>query len=356
MQLMLISKDHPIEPCESLETIPPDAFAWLDVSRSESVADWSRIASSLTGVTIHEAHLQDAQNERHPSTYDVASEYEVIVFRGILPSTGTHDDESSMGMRPDGKYEYGPENALPFRIVTAPACLLLFPQLLVTVRSDQAPQTAHIRDRLLSNSAKAPVSPEDLAQRILNAMIDRYLELRVPLAERLDRWQRDLLDPTRPFNDWHALLDQRTELRILEHLCEEQRDAIQEWTDERRDAYSDAMNVRMNDLINHIERVLSHAQQLEKTAESAVQLHFSATAHRTNQIMRTLTVLNAIFLPLTLIAGIFGMNFKNMPLLDWKDGFWLTLVAMGSLAGLLLLYFWAKKYFDADAHAAAAVR
>jgi Mg2+ and Co2+ transporter CorA len=64
-------------------------------------------------------------------------------------------------------------------------------------------------------------------------------------------------------------------------------------------------------VLEHIERVLTHVRRLEQASEAAVQMHFSAVGQRTNDIMRTLTVLTAIFLPLNLITGIFGMNFEG---------------------------------------------
>ncbi len=71
--------------------------------------------------------------------------------------------------------------------------------------------------------------------------------------------------------------------------------------------------MRSRDVQEHIERVLTHVRRLESMAENAVQMHFSAQSHRTNEIMRTLTILTAIFMPLNLVTGIFGMNFKGLP-------------------------------------------
>jgi magnesium transporter len=71
--------------------------------------------------------------------------------------------------------------------------------------------------------------------------------------------------------------------------------------------------VRSRDLLEHIQRVVHHVRRLEQNAEVAIQMHFSAQSNRTNDTMRTLTALTAIFLPLNLIAGIFGMNFEFIP-------------------------------------------
>jgi magnesium transporter len=80
------------------------------------------------------------------------------------------------------------------------------------------------------------------------------------------------------------------------------------------------LRVRSRDVQEHVERVLSHVRRLEQSAETAVQMHFSALGHRTNDIMRTLTVLTAIFLPLNLITGFFGMNFDSLPLIHGGAG------------------------------------
>jgi magnesium transporter len=159
-----------------------------------------------------------------------------------------------------------------------------------------------------------------------------------------------LLDPRRAFSDWAALLEARIEIRKLEQLSEEQYDALQEFRDSVIDnidsSQRDTLLVRINDVMEHVSRVLNHARRLENSAESAVQLHFSAMSHRTNQIVRTLTVITAIFAPLTLITGIFGMNFEHMPLLKDREGFWWTIGGMALVAVVLLIYFRAKRYLS----------
>jgi len=200
--------------------------------------------------------------------------------------------------------------------------------------------------------------------RLLGGMVDRYLELRQPLTAQLERWQRLLLDPRRPFDDWYALLEARDELRSLEQLSEEQLDAIQAWRDERIEqlravgtsglphppgfaGIADPLRVRAADLAEHVQRVLNHVRRLEASLESAVQMHFSAMAHRTNEVMRTLTTLSAIFMPLTLITGIFGMNFATIPGSTAVHGFWWVLAAMGIVALALLAWFRARRYLSA---------
>jgi Mg2+ and Co2+ transporter CorA len=83
---------------------------------------------------------------------------------------------------------------------------------------------------------------------------------------------------------------------------------------------------------------------MEQSAETAVQMHFSAQSHRTNDIMRTLTAVTAIFLPLNLITGFFGMNFEFMPVIHSPTGFWLTFSTMVLIVLVVLVLFVRHQY------------
>ncbi len=102
--------------------------------------------------------------------------------------------------------------------------------------------------------------------------------------------------------------------------------------------------MRFADLVDHIERVLGHARRIDAQIESAVQLHFSAVSHRTSEIIRTLTLITAIFMPLTLITGIFGMNFEVIPGLHSAYGFWLILAGMAIVVIAMWIYFRVRRW------------
>lgn len=349
-----------------LQTVPESpcdaGFVWLDATRDELAADPERLREAMArlagGVRVFDLHLRDALNPQHPSFFDSTSDYDILVFRKLAlgESQPLAEIEDAGGAR-------GRRRRLQ-EIATQPVTFFVFDRLLATVRNAPSRTIEQTRQRLLEVRARGaqgggtapngeahprlPQRPEELMLRLLNGMVDRYLELRQPLTEKLDRWQRELLDPRRPFADWSALLDARIEIRKLENLCEEQHDALQELRDSYLEStpqpqQSDAYLVRIADVIEHVRRVHTHAQRLENSLETAVQLHFSATAHRTNQVVRLLTVITAVFAPLTLITGIFGMNFETMPLLQRPDGFWLTIAAMVALAFVLLAVFWTQR-------------
>jgi Mg2+ and Co2+ transporter CorA len=201
---------------------------------------------------------------------------------------------------------------------------------------------------------RLPPSPPDLMVRIVNHLVDSYLELRRLLTRQLGYLQHELLSARAGFDNWQWVLESRNALHLLEDVCEDQRAAIQEWIDALIEwpappepaaaREREVLRVRSSDVLEHIERVLSHVRRLESSAESAVQMHFSAQSNRTNEIMRTLTVLTAIFLPLNLITGIFGMNFEALPLIHQQDGFWIAFGVMGIVGIGLGVFFWRKRY------------
>ena len=347
--------------------VPDQGCVWIACSRSEFEALQSQIQAvllSLSGTQLVDLHISDLLNKQLPSRYDYTSLYDLVVFRrlaaGAIDATPAPLAQGSNGV----VKRSGPP--ILRRIDTSPVGFAVFDHVLLTVH----PTDCAVRDayaaRLLAaaatsqthhtGGARLPSSPADLMLRIINQMVDGFLELRRELTHQLDHWQTDLLNPKARFSNWGALLEARLSLHQLDEVCEDQRAAMQDWIEAIKtwpeaatpeaQRERDLLQVRSRDVLEHIERVVHHVQRLEQSAETAVQMHFNAQSHRTNEIMRTLTVLTAVFLPLNLIAGIFGMNFDFIPLLHRSNGFWLAIVLMASTALGLAAFFWRKRYIE----------
>lgn len=331
-------------------------FMWIDCTHEEVTGDtdsWRDQIEKLTGIRVYDLHLKDVCNLSHPSYFDATQDYELVVFQKLALNGESNNATETIKKKIP---------AALHRLQTQPVSFLLLGKTLITIRSIQSRTIEGMRTRLLSYkpkdgnnlSSRLPASPEDLMLRLLNLMVDQYLDLRQPLTNQLDRWQHALLDPRKPFNNWVALLDSRVELRKLEHLCEEQYDAIQELRDHFVDTYDakggelsrakDLLLVRTNDVMEHINRVLNHTRRLEASLESSVQIHFAAVAHKTSETMRLLTVITALFMPLTLITGIFGMNFTKMPWINEETGFKWTIGLMGLSVLLFLIALGLQRY------------
>lgn len=91
--------------------------------------------------------------------------------------------------------------------------------------------------------------------------------------------------------------------------------------------------------------LIDDCEQLELRLESNVNLFFSVQGHKMNEVMKTLTVVATIFIPLTFLAGIYGMNFSHMPELEWPYGYFMLLLLMLLVAILMLFYFRKKRWF-----------
>jgi len=353
--------------------MPARGILWLDATHDEVSADpegWRASVARIAGVQLFDLHMADIGNLNHPSYFDSTHAYALVVFRKLAVSKNTLGETEAQPPADAPKRRKPPEAF--GKLATTPVSFILTPRALITVHAAHSRTIENARARLLEQAARPAVarqdaaepaafvygyrqasSPAELMLRLLNSMVDQYLELRQPLTAKLDRWQRGLLNPRHQFNDWLALLDARNELHRLDRLCEEQHDAVQELRDYMIDSEleldsraHDLLLVRVNDVMEHISRVLNHARRLESSLESAVQLHFASMSHRTSEIMRTLTVLTALFMPLTLVTGVFGMNFEVMPLLKSPVGFWLIMGGMAVIVIGLLMFFDRKRFLD----------
>jgi Mg2+ and Co2+ transporter CorA len=343
--------------------LPASGFVWISCSRGAFEAQLSSIQAllqQLCGQALLDFHVSDLLNLQLPSHYDYTSQYDVVVFRRLAAVSG--DKAAPAEARLTLTAKGGPP--ILRRIDTNPVGFAVFDRVLLTVHpSDCSVRDAYAAKLLQAHShdvrsigTRYPASPADLMLRIVNLMVDGYLALRRELTHQLDHWQAELLNPKTRFANWAALLDARIGLHQLDEICEDQRSCIQDWVEAvktwpQADSPVEArerelLQVRGRDVLEHIERVVHHVRRLEQSAETAVQMHFSAQSHRTNDIMRTLTALTAIFLPLNLIAGIFGMNFEFIPLLHKNTGFWWAMGSMLTIASVLSLIFWRKRYIS----------
>jgi magnesium transporter len=345
------------------EVLPATGFLWLGSARREfelGAADLQATLQRWTGGQLVDLHVSDLLNNQLPSHFDYTSWYDLLVFRRLAAGAGSAD------MFVDDRHGTlaSAKRALD-AIDTSPVGFAVFDRVLITVHPTDCQVRDYFAQRLAAmggselrpegrGGARLPASPADLMLRMVNHMVDSYLELRRLLTRQLGYLQQQLLDPKSQFEDWQVLLESRNALHLLEDTCEDQRSAVQEWID-ALDEWPDEiepqarrerelLRVRSRDVLEHVERVLSHVRRLEQSAETAVQMHFSALGHRTNSIMRTLTVLTAIFLPLNLITGFFGMNFDTLPLIHSATGAWIAFAIMVAVGGGLMWFFRRKRY------------
>jgi magnesium transporter len=340
---------------------PPAGFIWIYLEREafdSELAQLQQAAQGLGGSPLLDLHLKDLGNRAHPSHYDYTSIYDLVIFRRLATEAEVRAEIQAAGEAPAAG-----ELAAFAAIRTRAVGFVVFDRLLITVHPAGCFAANAFIQRFLADAVqnegisaaarnRLPTGSADLMLRMLNLMVDSYLELRKQLSGELERWQQQLLAPRSRGADWRALMVARAALHTLEDLSEGQKDAMQEWLDTQREqpalwmpqAERDTLQARARDVIEHIERVVHHVRRMEQGAETAVQIHFSALGHRTNEIMRVLTALTAVFLPLNFITGFFGMNFEFLPLIHSAYAMWIMLALMTAVGIIVVVVFWRKRY------------
>jgi magnesium/cobalt transport protein CorA len=319
MQAYALYKGHTPKRLETVDRLPEKGYLWLDFRR-EHADDWAERVRRLTGISVKEQHVFESLNAGQSSSFDGTPEYDMLVFLGLGP------DERSL------------------RVDTRTAVFFVFSGLLVTIRAADNVSFSVCKDRFEEERLKSPEDPLGLMLLILDTMVDRYLGVRQRFTESVERLENDLLNPDIPFEDPSGLLSHRRQTRKLEIICNDQLEALDSWRRGTRLTLTSRQSARIFDLRDHITHVREHVEAQQRDIEAAVQLHFSMVAHKTNRIVQTLTVLSAVFLPLTFFVGVYGMNFQFMPELHWRYGYFLALGVMAVGAGGLLFAFKRRGY------------
>ena len=134
----------------------------------------------------------------------------------------------------------------------------------------------------------------------------------------------------------------KRELLMLRRSIWPQRDAIDRLMREDSDLIKNEVRVCLRDCYNHAVQVIDMVETYRELASSLMEVYLSSMSNHMNENIRFLTVFSTIFLPLTFIAGVYGMNFKSMPELEWDWGYPLLWLIMLSIAGCMLFYFYRK--------------
>lgn len=331
-------------------------FTWVDCYRDDVInrlEQWQQEVYDCTQIRLNELHIKDIQNIEHPCTFDTMDDYDLLIFRKLI----TPDDQISNSEDALEKHEQ------IFGLTTTPVSFITTSNFLITVRErgNHALENYALRVQMIAEKPadeqnkprKLASSALDLQLRLLNSMVDDYLDLRAPLTKRVEFWQQELLQGNRRFTRWQQLFQENMAFQQVENLCEEQIDVLQELRGEiienhghikskKRVEKQDIILVRINDLVSHVERIQKYIARLNTAIQSAIDLHFSAISNQTNENMRILAIITAVFAPLTLLTGVYGMNFDYIPGLKNPIGFWVMLSSMLICTIVLLIYFYRR--------------
>ncbi len=283
---------------------------------------------------------------------DVQGNRDVPTIETLARAFGLHpivvEDIATPGQRPRVErfpgYTYIVVRMLRFdrtrrRLDDEQVSILLGPSWVATVQERAGDVLDPLRRRIRqADSRVRSEGPAYLAYAIVDCILDHGFVVVEEFANWLDGLDGRVLDsPDR------AMLEEiqglRRQLLLLRRACWPMRDLASQLN--RLGAPLDAPELQpfLRDLQDHAVRVLESAEMLHELANGLLELWLSVVGFRSNEVMRVLTIVATIFIPLTFIAGVYGMNFRWMPELEWKAGYPGVLLLMGAVAAGLLRTF-----------------
>ncbi|MGE0467825.1 MAG: magnesium/cobalt transporter CorA [Nitrospira sp.] len=201
-----------------------------------------------------------------------------------------------------------------------------------------------VRDRLRVGKGRLRHNGSDyLVYALIDAVVDQYFEVLEMLGERIESMQERLMADPRPetLKDIHAL---KRQLLFVRRAVWPLREAINNLSRSECPFLHEPTKVFFRDVYDHVVQIVDTIETLREMVSASLDIYLSSVSYRLNSVMRVLTVITTIFMPLSFIAGIYGMNFEYMPELKWPLGYPMALGIMGLVAATMLLGFRWKKW------------
>jgi magnesium transporter len=190
-----------------------------------------------------------------------------------------------------------------------------------------------------------------LAYALLDAIIDGFFPVLERYGERIEELEEEvMLNPKRQI--LQEIYQIRREILQLRRAIWPQREAINSLIRNGSEFISEEVQLYLRDCYDHAVQVIDMVEIYRELTSGLMDVYLSSLSNRMNEIMKLLTVISSIFIPLTFIAGIYGMNFNtekspyNMPELNWYWGYPLCLAVMAIIAGGLLFFFWRRGWLE----------
>jgi magnesium transporter len=288
-----------------------DSWVWIDISGTPDEAERQLLSETFC---VPYLAIQDAHRDRHPPKLEIFEKQIFIVLRDLLTDGVSHEQN------------------------VAQLSLFCGSNFLVTRHLHDVPAIEKISKAIHSQPSRLSGGPAHIAYLISRGIVDHYTPVVLELEERLAELEDLVFE--RPGDDVIELITRynRSLKRLRRHLVY-QRDVMAQL---RRP--TGAMPVELNlhefnDVFENLERLASLCQLNQELAADLLNTHLSLVSHRLNQVMRILTITTVIFLPLALLAGIYGMNFQFMPELSWHYGYFGVLGLMAAIVIALVVGF-----------------
>ena len=201
-----------------------------------------------------------------------------------------------------------------------------------------------IRERLRTGKGKLrKLGADHLAYSLLDAIVDNYFVVLEKFGEKIDEAEEELIaQPTE--RTAQSIYRLKRDLLVLHKSVWPVREVMAALSRREIDLISEAAVPYLRDVYDHIVQAIDTVEIFREMLSEMIGIYLSSVSNRLNAVMKVLTIIATIFMPITFIAGVYGMNFKYMPELEWKYGYaalWAVMIAIGSG---MFVYFRKKKW------------
>lgn len=292
-------------------------IVWLDL-QDEDASSESEFLQQQFG--IHPMAIQDAQRDRHPPKFESFGEFYFLLLKGLSP------------------------NATDIDFDTIQIAIFVGENFVVTRHSEPSRSVDGLWQSIQDDPSQLEHGSKILTPLLGRQIVNRYLALLFQIESSLDRLESELLGDDPTDDQLTTLATYKTRLRKMSRTFtyHEQIYAFLRTNQETTD--NGELEHEFNDTYEQLERVESLARLYYDLASDLIDSSISLASHRLNGIMKILTIITAIFVPLGFLAGLYGMNFDNIPELHYENSYFVLLSVMAVVATGLLTIFRIKRW------------
>lgn len=296
----------------------PGGGVWVWVDLEKPTPEEARILTDV--FHFHELAVEDALAESHHPKIESYGDYLYLILHGINFKAREH------------------------LFQTYDIDFFLGPQYLVTVHPGNSRSISKIRDICGRNDHALGEGPGALLHRIVDSMVDHYRPEADKLGDRLDKLEREVFQ--RPdVSLSRQILNFKRDVASLRRVVLPQRDALSRLARREYPQITESLAFRFRDVYDHLVRITDEAVFFQDRIGSLLEAHLATVSNQLNSVMKVLTVLSTIFMPLTVLTGMYGMN---VPLPHLPGGeaaqFWWILAIMLTVSGVMLVAFRRKRW------------
>lgn len=223
--------------------------------------------------------------------------------------------------------------------------LILGKDYLLSFQEKEGDLFDYIREKLKDDTSKVRQKGIDyLFYRIIDTVVDSYYVMLENIGDRIELLEEEMHENT-VSEHYKKAQELRRELIHFRRVAFPLREALLKLTKESSELISDEEKNYLNDVYDHSIHIIETIELYRDLTAGVIDLYMSSTSNKMNEIMKVLTIISTIFIPITFIAGVYGMNFKFMPELNYKLGYPIALTIMVLIVIVMLIYFKRKKWF-----------